>query len=179
MKSNEWGPHIWVLIHLVAFNIPNEKYFQNFINYYYSFYYALRDVIPCPVCRNHLRRILDNNPPEKCKTSKQLKDWTIEIHNTVNKSLGKPVMEKEEVYKLVFYTKSLYFGMDTIALNRQYVIPLKAYSVFFNTLRVVFPIPKVRKALINAMANIPVRVKKHKDLVDWYMRLGNYIKGVI
>lgn len=179
MKSDVWGPHVWVLIHLVAIGIPNEQYYRKFINYYFSFYYSLRDIIPCPICRSHYNNLMKNNSIEKCKTKKQLIDWTIDIHNKVNGSLGKEIMKKEDVYKLKFPNKSLYMALDTIALNRQYVIPLKAYSVFFNTIRVVFPIPKIQKVLIKAMGSIPIKVKNHKDLREWYVALGHHIQSVI
>jgi len=179
MKSDEWGPHIWILIHLVAFCIPNEKYFKNFINYYFSFYYSLRDVIPCPICRNHYKNLMNDYKIENCKSKKDLIEWTIMIHNKVNNNLNKKTLTKEDVFKIKFPNKSLYFALDTIALNRQYVVPLKAYSVFFNTLRVVFPVFKVKKALINAMSSIPIKVNNHRDLREWYIRLGHYIQNVI
>ena len=88
MKPIQWGLFIWYLIHSVAY-YSNDEYFQRNNNIYFLFYNSLRKLIPCPICRSHFNKLMNNNDIYNCKTSNELIQWSINKHNSVNKRLNK------------------------------------------------------------------------------------------
>jgi hypothetical protein len=90
MPPAVWGPIFWHTIHIVALGYsktPNysEKKAAK------EFYESLAFVIPCPVCREHYAQHLKENPLTPNLDSREdLFNWTVMIHNKVNKDLGKP-----------------------------------------------------------------------------------------
>ena len=179
MKPELWGPFIWHLIHNIAFLLPSNEYFINYKQYYINFFYSLKEVIPCPICRNHYNSLINNNSPMKCSDKQSLIQWTIDIHNNVNNRLGKKQFTSEEALKQKCIPKYIYKGLDIIAFNIQHTTPINHYGAFFDSLRVVFPITAVRLALIKAMKDIPIKVRNHRDLHHWYRLLGQYIASSI
>jgi len=78
----EWQPLTWTLFHLIGLNY-NKEYKTNYIEFFDTF----KTIIPCKVCREnyieHLKKenmILETNINEN-----RIFDWTIDLHNTVNK----------------------------------------------------------------------------------------------
>ena len=179
MTPGEWGPFIWHLIHNVAFLIPSDEYFIKYKHFYVNFFNSLKKVIPCPICRNHYNNLINKKSPMKCNNKQSLIQWTIDIHNNINSRLGKKNMSLKDALKQDFIPKKIYKGLDIIAFNVQYNTPINHYGVFFNSLRVVFPIPRVRIALINAMKTMPIKVRNHRDLQNWYRLLGHKISSSI
>ena len=61
---------------------------------YNTFFLNLGNVLPCDKCTKHYKEHLIKYPlSENLNSRKELVLWLINIHNEVNKSLGKPVME--------------------------------------------------------------------------------------
>ena len=55
-----WGPFFWHTIHITALGYSNKPtYAQK--KAAKEFYESLSVMIPCPVCREHLKKHLDNN----------------------------------------------------------------------------------------------------------------------
>ena len=95
-----WGPKLWFFIHTVSLNFPNNPTFEEIKNYE-SFFENLKYIIPCEKCRLHYSQRLSANPVSKYLTdSNTLFIYTIDLHNEVNKSLGKRIYSYEEVAKL-------------------------------------------------------------------------------
>jgi hypothetical protein len=92
-----WGQFFWHTIHIVALgysatpNYTDKKSAKDF-------YESLAFLIPCPVCKEHYKENLQKNPITPYLDSrKDLIQWTIDIHNTVNIQLGKPTWTLSEV----------------------------------------------------------------------------------
>jgi hypothetical protein len=69
-----------------------------------EFYESLAYLIPCPVCREHYKKHLTEKPINTFLDSRtDLIKWTIDIHNKVNQTHGKPEWTLEEV--LAYYQK--------------------------------------------------------------------------
>ena len=95
-----WGPKLWFFMHTIALNFPNNPSFEEIKNYE-SFFENLKYIIPCDKCRLHYSQRLSANPVSKYLTdSNALFIYTIDLHNEVNKSLGKRIYSYEEVAKL-------------------------------------------------------------------------------
>ena len=82
------------------------KYDQELTQKYVEIFYALPKVIPCPICRSHYKKRLAYAPVEKYLSSKdKFRSWLIDIHNNVNRGLGKPTIS-------LSYANSLYLNKD-------------------------------------------------------------------
>lgn len=92
-----WGPFFWHTIHIVAIGYPkNPTYIDK--KCAKEFYESLAYLIPCSVCRTHYKEHITANPLTPYLDSRtDLIKWTIDIHNNVNKILGKPEWSMEEV----------------------------------------------------------------------------------
>ena len=94
---NVWGPFFWHTIHIVAIGYPkNPTYIDK--KCAKDFYESLTYLLPCSVCRNHYKEHITANPLTPFLDSRtDLIKWTVDIHNSVNKMLGKPEWSMEEV----------------------------------------------------------------------------------
>lgn len=91
MNPEIWGSNIWYLLHIIVQhpNSPNYKYKQ--------FFYTLQYLLPCPKCRNnYIKHILNETISSD---NNKLSKWLFNIHNNVNKDIGKPILTYNEVYQ--------------------------------------------------------------------------------
>ena len=80
--TSAWGPPLWDTIHFIALG-----YNGNHPEAYVSFYNSLSNTIPCKKCAAHYTQELEERPVEKYMDD--LFEWTVLMHNSVNKKLGK------------------------------------------------------------------------------------------
>jgi hypothetical protein len=100
MDPTIWGPKLWFFIHTIALNFPENPTFEQ-KKYYESFFENLKYIIPCDKCRLHYTQRQNINPVSKYLTDPNaLFKYTIDLHNEVNKSLGKRIYSYEEVSNL-------------------------------------------------------------------------------
>jgi len=93
-----WGPSLWRAIHLVALGFPSdEEATPDQRLAYRAFFENLHYVIPCSTCavnyQTHLQHDMPRIPVDPVPgtmTQARLFAWTVELHNVVNRSLGKP-----------------------------------------------------------------------------------------
>ena len=98
-----WGPFFWHTIHIVALGYPKNPTYTD-KKCAKEFYESLAYLIPCPVCREHYKEHLISKPISTFLDSRtDIIKWTIDIHNSVNKTLGKSEWTLEEV--LLYYEK--------------------------------------------------------------------------
>jgi Erv1 / Alr family len=113
-----WGPFFWHTIHITALGYPNDpNYTQK--RSAKEFFEALGNLIPCPVCRNHYAVHIQKFPisPHLDKRV-DLFRWTVQLHNEVNKSLGKAVLTETEV---IYYYKRLGARERSPVINQEYL----------------------------------------------------------
>ena len=100
-----WGSPMWKTIHYIALGYPdNASKIDK--DAYYSYFTNLHRVIPCQECANHLEMLVKNIPvtTEVLSDNRSLFNWTVLIHNEVNKKLNKRIMSNDDAFKL--YSKS-------------------------------------------------------------------------
>ena len=86
-----WGPFLWGTIHLLCLGAPMTLETEQQAAYR-GFFDSLTGVIPCGKCANHYRDHLFKTPVDA--TSRQsLFEWSVQLHNAVNATLGKPSMD--------------------------------------------------------------------------------------
>lgn len=99
MNPLVWGPSFWFVLHTVSLNYPDTPSFTE-RRTHYDFYHIVRNILPCEMCRQHYRELLEQYPIEPFLGSRaSLVTWVITIHNQVNERLGKPMMERDDVLR--------------------------------------------------------------------------------
>ena len=99
LQPNVWGPLFWHTIHIFALGYPQNPSYAHKRSAK-EFYESLSFLIPCPVCREHYQTHLQKMPlTPHLDRREDLFKWTVELHNEVNKILGKPrLLESEVIY---------------------------------------------------------------------------------
>lgn len=96
-----WGPFFWHTMHIVALGYPNEPTYAE-KRAAKEFFESLAHLIPCPTCKMHYADHIKAKPVSpSLDNRKDLFRWTVEIHNLVNKDLGKP--EYTEAESIAYY----------------------------------------------------------------------------
>ena len=108
MNQNIWGPHYWFFLHTISLNYPVKPTQKDKENYK-IFFHSLQHVLPCSVCRKHLRRNLKEYPI-RLNSKRELVEWLIDLHNEVNALTGKGRMSYNQVIDL--YEKRLNMKID-------------------------------------------------------------------
>jgi hypothetical protein len=118
MKPTIWGPRYWFVIHVATFRYP-ENPSQNDKDNMRNFVYSLANgILPCPVCRYHFKKYLenpDNNFEEALKNNSNIVKFFWNLHNDVNKRTNKPELSFNDF--LLLY-KSYESGLDPCDNNR-------------------------------------------------------------
>ena len=89
-----WGPHVWSTIHTVA----KKADFDDCRHHFYALLDALEYLLPCETCRLDYcaqRRLLQGH--EKRISAFE---YSVMLHNAVNKKLGKPLLSLEAAVHL-------------------------------------------------------------------------------
>lgn len=98
MEPTLWGPHVWAAIHVICLGAP--EHFKGEQLSYQKFFDSLPYVLPCAKCKEHLLQHLEKNPMDAAlaggKTT--LFTWSVQLHNAVNRSLGKPEMSVQDAH---------------------------------------------------------------------------------
>jgi hypothetical protein len=102
LTPSVWGPFFWHTIHIAAIGYPTKPTYGH-KHAAKEFFESLQYMIPCEVCRQHYRELLQKMPVSPHLDNRQdLFRWTVEIHNQVNKSVGKPVVTEVEALRYYF-----------------------------------------------------------------------------
>jgi hypothetical protein len=89
----------WATFHIMSMSYPDEPTYVE-KRAAKEFFNAQGHLLPCPVCREHFREILQGVPVDNwLDNRKSLVEWVIMVHNEVNKRLGKPVVSEDDFYR--------------------------------------------------------------------------------
>ena len=93
-----WGPSAWRFIHATSFTYPNNPT-QEEKKYYIDFILNLQNILPCYACRENLKKNLRalNFNINHMKDRRAFSKFCVDLHNLVNKELGKPIRYYEEI----------------------------------------------------------------------------------
>ena len=92
ITKKRWGNSVWYFIHYTAINQPRNLTYNIAISFKHMME-ALTVLLPCQMCRGHLKQHLQDFPIDNyLGTNESLFEWTFQLHNKVNISLKKPVM---------------------------------------------------------------------------------------
>lgn len=96
----QWGPSVWKAMHYIALAYPKDPSPAE-MRHYWAFYNALGNVIPCGYCASKYKKHMDELPIDPYLQKGQLFEWTVEIHNMVNRENGKPAVSADEAFLLL------------------------------------------------------------------------------
>jgi hypothetical protein len=87
-----WGPLQWRTLHQLLRGYPNEPTpaHETALREYTS---ALATLLPCSICATHWATLA---PTVQTASRLAAMKWGVDVHNTVNKRLGKPVLTYAE-----------------------------------------------------------------------------------
>ena len=93
--SSYWGPSTWNILHILAHNIDDDFYSNNY-NRVFSVILDIFHSLPCRVCLSFSNKYLKNNslvPSDK----KLLISFLFHFHNAVNSKLSKNVFSFDDL----------------------------------------------------------------------------------
>tara|TARA_B100000424_G_scaffold265391_1_gene254956 strand:- start:41 stop:493 length:453 start_codon:yes stop_codon:yes gene_type:complete len=100
MNKELWGNTVWYLFHTIAEKIKEEEFLNN-KNSIIEIIKSTCFILPCPECSNHATNILKTINFTNMTTKEELKTFLFNFHNDINKKLGKPIynIENLNIYK--------------------------------------------------------------------------------
>ena len=90
MTTDQWGPHIWKLFHVLAGNIKEESFHiigRDLLN----FIKRICSNLPCPDCSKHATLFLNRLNPTLIRNKRDLIITLFIFHNSVNQRKDKPI----------------------------------------------------------------------------------------
>ena len=97
MEPKIWGPPFWFMLHTISFSYPTNPTYHD-QRHFYDFFQNLYHVIPCPECQQHYLKFLQTNPiSPSLDSNKNLSKWVVDLHNSINTELSKPLQSYEDV----------------------------------------------------------------------------------
>lgn len=100
ITKKKWGNSVWYFIHYTALHQPNNLT-QDIAFHYKHMMITLTYLLPCEICRGHLKQHLQDFPIDNyLRSGETLFEWTFQLHNKVNISLNKPVMTYKDARAL-------------------------------------------------------------------------------
>ncbi len=110
MNQNIWGPSLWLSLHTITMNYPNNPTFLQKQDYK-NFFINMENILPCIVCkRNYKRHLLEYPINNYLDNRKQIVYWLIDLHNAVNAETGKKILSYDKViekYEIIYNKKIL------------------------------------------------------------------------
>jgi hypothetical protein len=95
-----WANPIWYILHFSAYHAPiilNKQWSLG----YKAFVCCLMITLPCSICRNHLKETLPKVPIDNYLfTRESIFEWSVDLHNLVNKDIHKPIINIQEALKM-------------------------------------------------------------------------------
>ena len=89
MPPDVWGPIFWNTMHILSLGYPAQPTDADKVAAK-QFFQSLKVLLPCPVCREHYKQQVTDAALEEVIQSKgQLIHWVWDLHNRVNRMLGK------------------------------------------------------------------------------------------
>ena len=103
LPPSVWGPFFWHTIHITAIGYPKDPSYAH-KKAAKEFFESLGQLIPCSICREHYMTHLQKMPiSPHLDRRDDLFRWTVNLHNEVNESLGKPRVTEAE--SLLYYRR--------------------------------------------------------------------------
>lgn len=91
--QRHWGNHLWAFIHTICIVDYDDNFDTN--QTVMTCLQNLLPVIPCPKCKSEYTEYLQKLPLLDLREPMVLFYWSVDLHNSVNAKLGKPLWSYE------------------------------------------------------------------------------------
>jgi len=119
MEPSVWGKYFWTTIHMTAFGYPEKPTSTDKADYK-QFFENFWKVLPCTKCSdNYLQHLKELPIDPYLRNNETLFEWTVKLHNIVNKELGKMEVSLEDA-KDKFQRLANGNDEQFVSLNRQW-----------------------------------------------------------
>jgi len=88
IKPVKFGPYFWGTLHLACLGGIDPMALRTLVALFPM-------ILPCPSCGAHFMEVLKTNPLPDTTDPDELFRWSVDVHNVVNRQLGKPVVSYE------------------------------------------------------------------------------------
>lgn len=169
-----WGPIYWNFIHTLAYTYDNINKVS-----YVKIYNNISQILPCLKCKKDFSKLINKYPPSKyCTNRESVINWTIMLHNNVNKKIGKPVINKEKSDSIYTknhkkLTKFMYF-LTSLSVNHTNIVNIKT---IIKELSNVYPCKSCKNGLKNSISELN-NVNNYTQIFSWYNKIGRYIHNL-
>jgi hypothetical protein len=89
----QFGPYFWGALHLACLGGGDIK----------DFIASFPSALPCPACGAHFNDVLKALPFPEGGNPLELFAWSVDVHNVVNRRLGKPIVAYDDAFE--FWTR--------------------------------------------------------------------------
>jgi FAD-linked sulfhydryl oxidase len=110
-----WGNEGWHFIHFVALNYPDKPTEAN-KKTYLMFLETLQFTLPCEGCQFNWSEKLKKHPPN-LESRKDFFEWTVDMHNQINETNGKPKISYDKALKKISKKKEIEIWKDSILVS--------------------------------------------------------------
>lgn len=169
MDSKLWGSYVWYFIHLVCFAYNPELYDNNVA--FEKFFEMLKEILACQKCKTNYKVEIIKLKPKYSN----LKGWSIEFHNLVNRRLNKRNFLIERVQEIYYSKESgeLIIKYDKLdwAINHFLTETnnLAQCKEFINVLVVIHPCPMWKNKASYALQKYPItKIMTIQEIRNWY-----------
>ncbi|BES97125.1 growth factor, augmenter of liver regeneration [Nesidiocoris tenuis] len=91
------GRKTWAFLHTMAAYYPKNPTSKDQQDMF-SLIQLLAKFYPCPICARHFQREIQTHPPD-VSSQDALVGWFCQLHNRVNRRLGKPLFDCSKVWQ--------------------------------------------------------------------------------
>jgi Erv1 / Alr family len=103
MRTIHWGPVFWDSLHLMALGFPNNPTREE-IQAVHNLLHSMQYLLPCDECKQHFKELLIEHPIPTAELNKlSFFEYTVDLHNAVNKRLTKYTWTYDEAYDHYFH----------------------------------------------------------------------------
>lgn len=130
-----WGSTLWSTIHIVCLGAP-VTLSPNQQTWFVQFFESFPHILPCASCSVHLHEVYSRHSVQNhIEGRDSLFEWSVTIHNEVNKLLGKPTWSTDEA--LAHWQKKLGDDLATISKNKSPKLIMSKSYIYMATAIVV------------------------------------------
>jgi hypothetical protein len=117
LSKDQWGRPLWFVIHTFALHRTPQLSQDEKIKYK-ALMSSFQFILPCPICKEHIKEnLLKLSFDDYLDTNTRLFEWTVILHNTVNKDNNKSIFSLREALDL-YNTKDGSRGSEDGNLER-------------------------------------------------------------
>ncbi|KAK9827189.1 hypothetical protein WJX74_009572 [Apatococcus lobatus] len=121
VNADKWGPGAWRFLHYATLAFPDNPT-KGQRKAYAALFHLLPRVLPCSVCRKHLRKSYQASPPV-LQSRPQMIRWMEDVHTAINVRLRKKVKRVPVQGRIEAFRKGWRAGLRDLAFSMAFNAP--------------------------------------------------------